>query len=96
MIELIPMTVLYGKTQELKTHKLRSGESATGASVFGSFWLVFMILYLVVYWFVFYKNIIFIMKCVKSDMRIIHIAITFLFNWVYLLYRLFIADKCKY
>ena len=25
MIEIIPMTVLYGKTQELKTHKLRSG-----------------------------------------------------------------------
>lgn len=97
MLELVPVPILVNKTNQLKRKYQAQGKKtrsavAEGTSIFGTI-LWFIMLFL--WFYIFYRNVMFIVKC-KKKYHLLHFILAYFFNFIYFIYRLFAGKKCKY
>lgn len=97
MLELIPVPVLMMKTNQIKNGKARSAnEDVEGLGVALLIMLLVQLLIMGIFIYIFYRNFIYIYKCVPKNQKVFHYILAFFFNFLYFIYRILLGGKCKY
>ena len=103
MLDLIPLPYIMYKTNKAKQKKVAMSRSTQEeddiTAEFGMMFGILMVVYLIMmvgFLYIWYRNFVYVFKCVPKSSRIIHLLLAFFFNFIYFIYRLIAGGKCKY